>query len=105
MDFAIEVLQDGITRKGPTEKLSVDLALYFAMKDDLPNAEKVLQELLANNPNSVDGKLSMANILTLYESKSKKEAGYNLYLDIRQKNGNINNIDTTIIRLVAELGK
>ena len=99
MDFAVKIMREAVERFGEKDEFVTNLAIYLAGADKLPEAERVLKKILIKNPNSQPLLFNLANVLALFDSKSKKEESLRIYKKLREDNGNIMNIDSIIIDL------
>ncbi len=104
VDFAVKITKEAIERFGEKEQFVTNLAIYLAGAGKLAEAEKVIKNQLRKNPKSQNIQITLANILTLYDSKAKKHEGLKIYQDLRIEYGNIMSLDSLIFNLVQELG-
>ena len=103
VDFAISIMREAIDKFGEKEEFVTNLAIYLAGVNRLAEAETVLKKIIRKKPNSQPLILNLANILSLNESKKKKEEALQMYRNVRQESGNIFNIDSVITELEQEL--
>lgn len=105
VEFAAKITREAINRFGEKEQFVVNLAIYLAGAGELAEAEKVLRKVLKKNPKIQSYKMNLANILSVNESKSKKEEGLKIYQNLRLEYGNILNLDSLIVDLLQQLEK
>ena len=104
VDFAIKIMKEAIDKFGPLEKFRKDLAIYISITGDFKQAEKILTELLANNPTSQDLRYTLARTKAMYNIKEKNQESLQIYQKLRVENADYPELDSLIIDLVQKLG-
>lgn len=103
VDAAIAIMEQSLEKFGDLEELLSNYAIYLAGADRITEAEAVLRKQLSISETPQAVRLNLANILTMYDSKKKKEEAYKIYKDLYSQVGDVLKLDSTIKALEKEL--
>lgn len=103
IDYALEIIDQAIDKFGEDKQFVMNRAIFLSKLGQAEQSEKVIRNLLAENPDDNLIKLNLANVLTIQNNPEKKREGYNILKEIKNSVGQIYNIDSIMTVLEAEL--
>lgn len=103
--LAVEILSQAVDRLGPKDGLIVNLAVVQVAAGDLASAERNFRLLLTSQPQSVEFKINLANVLSSQEQRSKKQEALQLYQEAIPYLPNGSQVESKIAALRKELGR
>ncbi|MFZ5979739.1 MAG: tetratricopeptide repeat protein [Candidatus Zixiibacteriota bacterium] len=102
LELAFLVIDSAISRFGDDIRFLASKAKFYAFKEDYKTAEKMMRSVLERDTSSAETKFNLANILSLQDSKKKKNEALDLYRQVKPFIRDYN-IDSTITALEEEL--
>lgn len=103
VDYALEIIDQAIDKFGEEKQFIMNKAIYMSKRGQAAQSEKVIRDLLAENPDDDLIKLNLANVLTIQNDREKKREGYNILKEIRNSIGQVYNVDSIMTVLEVEL--
>ena len=83
LKVSVSIMDSAITRFGERMELLQNKAIYLIAQDKFADAERILRDLLEQEPQAVEVRLNLAHTLAEQEDKDKKREAYDLYSSLR----------------------
>jgi tetratricopeptide (TPR) repeat protein len=103
LDLANKVLDSAVTRFGPNDDFLFTEAKIRFHEKNLPEAERILRDLLTRHPDDPDFKMNLANSLANQQTRPKQEEALRLFKEIRPNAVDPANLDSIIVLLEKQL--
>lgn len=103
VEYAVEIIDKAIDKFGADKQFIMNRAIYLSKRGQVAQSEKIIRDLMAQNPDDDMIKLNLANVLTIQTNREKKLEGYNLLKEIKNSVGQVYNIDSIMTVLENEL--
>jgi tetratricopeptide (TPR) repeat protein len=105
VDVARHLIDTAVAKFGRNDQLLPLVGLLRAHEGNYPEAEKIFRSLVAKYPDASNNKVNLANVLSEYPQREKKQEAIDFLLSIPESDRGDLNVDSLIIMIKKDMAQ